>query len=124
VPGRLSSTVKVTVGGGVELGGWERDRAHVREYQSLCLQAAVLEFGVYCAICAMYLVLASSFLNLMLVRGSVVVCSPSVENFDLFNYMVRRVQLLGLVRYSLGVTRSLIDRQLPLSILWSCLGNE
>jgi hypothetical protein len=43
------------------------------------------------------------FLNLMGVRRRVVVFSPSFENFDVFNYYLRRVQLLGLVRYYLPI---------------------
>jgi hypothetical protein len=43
--------VKVAVGDGaelvqVELGGGESERGRVIEYHSLCLRAAVLEFGV------------------------------------------------------------------------------
>jgi hypothetical protein len=43
--------VKITVGGGAqlvqaELGGGESERWRVIEYHSLCLRAAVLEFGV------------------------------------------------------------------------------
>jgi hypothetical protein len=38
--------------------------------------------------CAMYLMCASSVLNLMRVRRVVVVCSPSFEKFDVSNYYV------------------------------------
>jgi hypothetical protein len=49
----------------------------------------------------MYLMRASSVLNLMRVRRVVVVCSPSFEKIDVSNYVLRRVQLLGLGRYML-----------------------
>jgi hypothetical protein len=66
-------------------GGEESERSSVTVCHSICFPVTVWEFGVYCAICTMYLVRASSFLNLMRVRRVVVVCSPS---FDVFNYYV------------------------------------
>jgi hypothetical protein len=45
--------------GGVRAGkarGEESERGSVIVYHSLCFRVTVLEFGVYCAICAMYLV--------------------------------------------------------------------
>jgi hypothetical protein len=87
---------KVTAGGGVECvlakrGGEESERSIVIVCHSLCFPVTVWEFGDYCAICAMYLVCASSFLNLMRVRRVVVVCSPSFEHFYMFNFSVPNV---------------------------------
>jgi hypothetical protein len=84
---------KVTAGGGVECvlakrGGKESEHSSVIVCHSLCFRVTVWEFGVYCVICATYLVRASSFLNLIRVRRVVVVCSPSFKNFDVFNYYV------------------------------------
>jgi hypothetical protein len=79
--------------GGVECvlarrGGEESEHSSVVVCHSLCFGVTVWEFRVYCEICAMYLVRASWFLNLMRVRRVVVVCSPSFENFDVSNYYV------------------------------------
>jgi hypothetical protein len=86
-------TTKVTAGGGVECvlakrGAEESEHSSVIVCHSLSFRATVWEFGVYCALCAMHLVPASSFLNLMRVRRLGVVCSPSFKNFDVFNYYV------------------------------------
>jgi hypothetical protein len=113
----------VTAGGGVECvlakrGGEESERSSVIVCHSLGFPVTVWEFGVYCAICAIHVVRASSFLNLMRIRRVVVVCSPSFENFDVFNYYVMFNFYLGPVRYCLAFRSAWVAGQTTKPASW------
>jgi hypothetical protein len=58
--GRTKVTVRDRVGCVLaKRGGEEGERPDVIVYHSLCFRVTVFEFGVYCTICAIYLMHAS-----------------------------------------------------------------
>jgi hypothetical protein len=65
--------------------GGGSDRSGVIQYHSLCFRVSFVEFGVYCAIGGVYLVLGRPSLNLLPFPHTVVANSPSFENFEVFN---------------------------------------
>jgi hypothetical protein len=83
----------VAIGGGAECrqaacGGGGSERTGVIEYYSPWFRVTVLQFGVYCAIGEVFLMLSKPLLNLTRFCRTVVAYSPSFEIFEVFNYYV------------------------------------